>query len=500
VSEQAGEGHRTDPLTVLTSIVSTEPAPPASATAQAEEAETKRVSVQTAIERFAAEAEMVYTVRTAATLDRLATDGTLTPAQRQAFAGEATDTATLARLLRTAELAGHDPDHVLATAVRSRDFDGARSLPQVLYRRIERQLAGRLAPTSLRYAEMVPAVTSPAWREQLTSRAEAADSRRRTLGEAAAIDPPQWAAEALGPVPAEPVARLDWEHRAGTVAAWRELAGHADPADALGSAPRPGKPEHYATWRAAWTALGRPEADRADAELSDGALRVRVRAYERELAWAPSYVGESLTATSLAADARRRVAVLTAARADAAKNERLRGEAADEAALADTLAARVADLEAADAARSKWLVHTAVTRDAAERAEAELASRGIPRSADADDAVTADEWLAAHQAEQTEADEHRMITEHDIAGDASVVGIPEARELPAEELVDEPGRVPDATETAIAVRRAQAALAEIEQRRTLDERRAQDERRATQLTQWATEDADVADRADAAVR
>jgi conjugative relaxase-like TrwC/TraI family protein len=501
--QPVGAAHRTprtDPLTVLAGIVSAEPPPPASATAQAEEAETQRVSVQTAIERFAVEAEMVYTARTAATLDRLAADGTLTADQRQAFAGEATDTGALARLLRAAELAGHDPDQVLGVAIGSRTLDGARSLPQVLYRRIERQLEGQLAPTALQFVEMIPAVTSPAWREQLASRAEAADSRRRSLGEAAAVHPPQWAAEALGPVPTEPVARLSWEHRAGTVAAWRELAGHADPVDALGSAPRPGKPEHYATWRAAWTALGRPEADRADAELSDGALRVRVRAYERELTWAPAYVGESLTATSLAADARRRTAVLTAARAETAADERLRAEAADEAALADALAARVADLETADAARSTWLAHTAVTRDAAERAEAELVSRGVPRSADADDAVTADEWLAAHRAEQREADKHRPVTEHDLADDVPAA-IAEV-EPPAAELVDEPGRIPNATETAAAVRRAQVALAEIEQRRTLDERRAEEERRAAQLGHWAADDvaADAADSADAAVR
>ena len=103
-------------------------------------------SVQTAVERFAAEAEMVYTARTAAALDRLTADGTLTADQRLAFAAEATDTGALARLLRTAELAGHDPDQVLADAVTIATLAGARSLPQVVYRRIERQLAGQLAP------------------------------------------------------------------------------------------------------------------------------------------------------------------------------------------------------------------------------------------------------------------------------------------------------------------------------------------------------------------
>ena len=63
---------------------------------------------------------------------------------------------------------------------------------------------------------------------------------------------------------------------------YRELAGHDDPTDALGPAPKPGQVEAYAAYRAAWRTLGRPEVDREELELSDGQLRVRVRAYERE--------------------------------------------------------------------------------------------------------------------------------------------------------------------------------------------------------------------------
>ena len=414
--------------------------------------------------------------------------------------------------MRSAELAGHDPDRVLETAITTRSFDGARSLPQVVYRRIERRLEGRLAPTALSFSEMVPAVVSPAWRKQLARPAQAADVRRRELGAAAAADPPQWAAEALGPVPPDPVGRLDWEHRAGTVAAWRELSGHIDPADALGTAPRPGKPEHHASWRAAWHALGRPEADRAEAELSAGQLRVRVRAFKREKAWAPPYVGESLTATSLAASARRRDAVLTAARADAtdpASAAPLRAEAADAAAIADTLELRAAELQIADDARARWLAHTAVTRDAAQRAEAELATRGLSASTAAD-GVTAAEWLAAHRADQVEADAVRPITEgHDLAevvdrraADLGTVrtrpsepapetNLSDLRESRAQDMADEPGRIPDAAESRAAVRRAQAALAEIEQRRVLDDRRAREEQRANQLTVWAADDACV---------
>ncbi|MEP6651347.1 MAG: AAA family ATPase, partial [Lapillicoccus sp.] len=425
--QPAGAAHdtpRADPLGVLTGIVLSEDRHASgtgqAAVSQAEDADVRRSSVQTAIERFAAEAEMVYTARTAAALDRLTAEGALTGEERQAFAGEVTDSAALARLLRSAELAGHDPDRVLSTAVTERSFEGVRSLPQVVYRRIERQLGGQLSPAALNYTEMIPAVASTSWREQLASRAEAADNRRRELGVEAAQDPPQWAAEALGPVPTQPLARLDWEHRAGVVSAWRELAGHADAEDALGAAPRPGKPEHYASWRAAWTALGRPEAERAEAEMSYGQLLVRVRAYEREKAWAPAYVGESLTATSLAAESRRRDATLTTARADAASDPvqrtSLAASAADDAALADVFDARVAELQAIDDARAEWLAHTAVTRDAALRARDELATRGAPVGAEAEDAVTADEWLTEHRADAARTDVDRPVTaEHDLA-------------------------------------------------------------------------------------
>jgi hypothetical protein len=508
---------RVDPLAVLTSIVRPDDnirdTADAAAVEQADTDQVRRESVQTAVERFAAEAEMVYAARTAATLDRLTADGTLTADQRRAFPADPSAMGSLARLLRTAELAGHDPDYVLTEAVTSRDLTGARSLPQVVYGRIEQQLAGRLAPTATSYADMVPAVASARWRMQLTARARDADDRRNQLGTETAADRPQWALGALGPVPDEPVARLEWEHQAGTVAAWRELIGRIDAADPLGPAPSQGLPEHYATWQAAWTALGRPEATRADAELSDGQLRVRVRAMAREEAWAPTYVGESLTATSLAAQTRRRDAELIAARADAAadpaETDRLRQQAADAAAIADALDLQVRQLERADQARARWLLHTAVTRDAAERARAELAARGVPLDSDADGAVTAEEWLAAHRAEQADADKHRPITdEHDLAevADQRTVDIasgvdveastataetamPDIREAPAEPVVDAPGHIPQAAESEAAVKRAQAALAEIEHRRTMDQQRAAEERRVSQLNHWAADDA-----------
>jgi hypothetical protein len=350
---------------------------------------------------------------------------------------------------------------------------------------------------------MVPSVLSPPWRTELTRYAEVAGARRQQLGQETAETLPQWAAETLGAVPEDPLQRLEWEQRAGTVAAWRELSQHQDPADALGRAPRPGKPEHYAMWRAAWAALGRPDAATAEAELSEGQLRIRVRAYEREKTWAPPYVGESLTATALAAEGRRRNAVLTAARADATtdadERARFRAEAREESVLAESLHARVSQLAAVDEARASWLVHTAVTRETADRAKAELAARGVPLGAEAEDAVTAEDWLDAHRSEQAVEDALRPVTaEYELTVERGhALPSAEREEIPAADVRDserldlheEPGRVPPADECRRAVQRAQLALAEIEQRRTVEQRRLAHEDRERQLNQWTANEA-----------
>jgi hypothetical protein len=182
----------------------------------------------------------------------------------------------------------------------------------------------------------------------------------------------------------------------------------------------------------------------------------------------------------------------------------------DAAAVADALEHQIDQLQQADQARAQWLAHTAVTREAAERARAELAARGAPLDADADDAVTAEEWLTAHRAEQAEADQHRRISdEHDLAhladqrsndvasvtqpADTAETHVPDIREALAKHIADEPSRIPAAYESEAAVRRAQAALAEIERRRALDEQRAADMRRAGQLNRWAADDRRAAD-------
>ena len=392
--------------------------PQLSALATAAESRAEADSIRTPAELFADAVEIATAGRTATWLDQLVTDGHLTDHQRAAIAAE-DGAATLTTLLRRVELAGHDPHQVLTDAVTSRTLDDARQLTNVLHRRITNTT--RLDPLGNTYAERVPQLDDPQWSTYLADLADAADDRQGDLGAQVAEQAPQWAVEALGPVPAvNPRDRAMWQERAGAAAAYRELAEVTDSTDALGPAPKPGQVETYAAWRAAWRALGRPEADRAEAEMSTGQLRVRVRAYDREQAWAPPYVANELAGTRQAAQQRRNDAIMRAAEADTAadraERDRLHDEAEQATALADALEARIRELEAVDEARAHWYAHTAETRAAADRARAELSARQADIDpANDDPEVTPAEWNERHQAAAAAEDPHRVITdEHEL--------------------------------------------------------------------------------------
>jgi conjugative relaxase-like TrwC/TraI family protein len=402
-----------DPRTLLAAAFETAD-PEQSALATAVEAETDNRSIRTAAELFADAAELATAGRTSSWLDQLTADGILTPAQRSELAAE-DGAANLNRLLRRAELAGHDPKSVLTDAITSRPLDDARQISNVIHHRISENVS--LDPVGDRYADWVPTVDNRAYQTYLHKLARAADRRRDELGAQVVEQQPQWAIEAFGPVPTDEAERRLWRERAGAVAAHRELTGHDDDTAALGAAPKAGQVETYASWRAAWRALDRPDADRDEAEMSDGQLQLRICAYEREKAWAPRYVANELAGTRQAADRHRQKAVTCAAEAadatDTAGRAQLGQEATDAAALADLLDARVGELEAVDEARALWWAHTAGTRAAADRAAAELQAR---RAADGrtDREVTADEILTESRS-ATRSDEVDTEIDHRVA-------------------------------------------------------------------------------------
>jgi hypothetical protein len=125
--------HRT-PAAVLAGAF-TGAAPQVSALAAATESAQETDAIRTPAELLADATELATAGRTARWLDQLVDDGHLTENQRARIAAE-DGGPTLARLLRRAELGGHDPRQVLIDAVTSRPLSGARQLTNVLHHRI----------------------------------------------------------------------------------------------------------------------------------------------------------------------------------------------------------------------------------------------------------------------------------------------------------------------------------------------------------------------------
>jgi len=512
---------------VLSDIIEQDPGTGApnerSSLGTAEHAADAARSIQQPLDQLAAEVAELTAGRTGALLDRLAAEGAITDRHRETLAADDAY-ESLEQVLRTAEVAGHDPRQVLAGAVAAQSLDTARWPARVLHSRISEQLRHGPTPELTSFADLIPRTVTDEQQERLQVLAATADERRRDLGVATAEQAPPWALEALGPVPDDPLARVDWEQRAGWAAAHREATGHTADTDALGARPAAGLAEKRAVWNAAHDALNLPDSRTDEVALTDGQLRIRVRAFEREETWAPRYVADELAATHQAAQRHRADARLWAARADVADDpddpgeaETLRSEAARAQAETDTLAERVVALEAADEARAAWYAATAATRDAAECARAALTARGVDPD-DTEDRVTAAEWLDAHRAEQAAEDPRREVRdEHELADvDASVsasateptaehrtpepvleTAAPDLRDTSVSEATEttDPAqrrRVPTADETAAAVARAQATLAEIEARREADAAQEAEETahaaRSEELARWAEQD------------
>src|ERR1700733_816356 len=82
------------------------------------------------------------------------------------------------------------------------------------------------------------------------------EGRKESIGEPAAAPALPGAVAVLGEVPADPEARLEWQRRAASVGAYRELSGHDDPADPIGPEPAASSPDLRAAWHEALAALG----------------------------------------------------------------------------------------------------------------------------------------------------------------------------------------------------------------------------------------------------
>jgi AAA domain len=268
------------------------------------------------------------------------------------------------RTLHAAELAGLDPAQILADAIGERPHRRPRHPGR--HRRPHPEPDRLPGPAPAR--AMVGA--RPRHRRPRTPRLRHSDRRadgrpQETPREHAAGNALPWAVSALGPVPEHPAARLDWQRRAASIAAWRELSGYHYPADPIGPEPAAAAPDLRAAWHEALAALG--PVDGPDVRgMPDGMLLHLRDTYPIETAWAPQWVGDELRQVRDAAWDARLTSLRAAAEADAARRRGDHRQAAREQERADSYRA----LE--EAYRQRETVFAAVMTD---RAEWEAATR-----------------------------------------------------------------------------------------------------------------------------
>ena len=207
------------------------------------------------------------------------------------------------------------------------------------------------------------------------------DARKDRIGEHAAEHALPWAVTALGPVPADPAERRDWQQRASSIGAYRELSAYDNPADPIGSEPAAAAPETRAAWHEAAAALG--PVDGPDVcGMPDGRLLHLRDTYPIETGWAPRYVGDELRQVRAAAWEARLAGQRAAVEAAATRHRGDHGTATSKDELAVSYQAlreayrqREAVFAAVMADREDWDLATRAQRHLAVAADAELRRR-----------------------------------------------------------------------------------------------------------------------------
>lgn len=363
------------------------------------------------------------------------------------------------RAVRCAELAGHDPDELLATVVADRELDDAASVSDVLRWRIRVETGAHPQAVAATWAARTPEVADEVG-GYTRALANAMDARQAALGEQAAAQPPEWAAEHLGPVPDELAERAEWTERAGRVAAYREMYDRESLPVVLGPAPSREEPEARAAWDSAYDALGAPEEGRDYAAAGDDELRAMVTTYAREQVWAPQYVANLLAQTERRVAEQERRAVMEQAEAEVTADERARNDGMLRAERAAVLAAeqreRAAKLEEIHTARAAWIEETAASRHAAELAERELRKRHPEPTADVEHQAEEPAVVSADQVDTDAGPEAGAAEAAPVERDAVEVELaaPEAGDMVEPEVADR-----DACEAPTVVSTAPVDLA-----------------------------------------
>lgn len=285
------------------------------------------------------------------------------------------------RTLRAAEAAGLDAGQVVRDAVRSRSLTGTRDVAAVIDFRI-RQVTDPLVPLPPpRWSDRVPQAAEPEQQEFLTGLAAAMDARKERIGEHLSEHPPSWAERALGPVPGDPLDRLDWQRRASDLGAYRELYGYDHPDEPIGPEPAGDSPDKRAAWHAAFAAMAPGDGTDLRA-LPDGDLLNLRGAYETETAWAPRHVGRELAQIRASADDAGLGAIRARAEEQAARRRGQGDAVGRHAALARSFSAMEAfyqqqetELDQTMRARRDWEQATEQARRLAVASDAELRRR-----------------------------------------------------------------------------------------------------------------------------
>ena len=285
------------------------------------------------------------------------------------------------RTLRGAELAGLDPAQVLADAIGERDLAGSRDLAAVLDARIRYRIGALVPRPAGPWSAQVPAITDPGRHAYVTEIAALMDARKDRIGEHAAEHALPWAVNALGPVPEHPLDRLDWQKKAASIGAWRELSGYHHPTEPIGPEPAAAAPDLRAAWHEALAALGPPDGPDVRG-MPDGRLLHLRDTYPVETAWAPRYVGDELRQVRAAAWNARLAAIRASAEATAAARRGQHDHAAQQQQLGDSYQAlheayrhRETVFAAVMADRADWDAATRAQRHLAVAADAELRHR-----------------------------------------------------------------------------------------------------------------------------
>jgi hypothetical protein len=239
----------------------------------------------------------------------------LPPGRRQPLSHQA---LWLFRTLHAAELAGLDPAEVIRTAIASRDLAGARDIASVLDARIRQRVDPLLPQLQGPWAERIPPLPDLERQAYLAETAAMMDDRKQRLGQHAAQTTPAWAIAALGPVPDDVPARQDWERKASSIAAYREMYGYDHPDDPIGPEPTQDVPDKRAAWHEASLALSQASGPDARA-MRDGRLWLIRDTYAAETAWAPRHVGRELRLARLGGANADQGAIRADAEADAAR-------------------------------------------------------------------------------------------------------------------------------------------------------------------------------------